>query len=82
MKQNKFAKLMAILALLWIIISIIWTWLLAIIGDNNSQQIELSPEQIQQIQDMINSQTWTTDSSSWEIINIENLIEEQNIETN
>jgi len=82
MKQNKFAKLMAILALLWIIVSIIWTWLLAIFGNNTSQQVELSPEQIQQIQDMINSQSWATQSSSWEIIDIENLIEEQNIETN
>lgn len=82
MKQNKFAKLMAILALLWIIVSIIWTWLLAIFGNNTNQQVELSPEQIQQIQDMINSQSWATQSSSWEIIDIENLIEEQNIETN
>jgi preprotein translocase subunit SecG len=82
MKQNKFAKLMAILALLWIIVSIIWTWLLSIFGNNTNQQIELSPEQIQEIQDMINSQSWATQSSSWEIIDIENLIEEQNIETN
>lgn len=82
MKQNKFAKLMAILALLWIIVSIIWTWLLAIFGNNTNQQIELSPEQIQEIQDIINSQSWATQSSSWEIIDIENLIEEQNIETN
>lgn len=82
MKQTKIAKVMAILALAWIIISVIWTWLLVIFDNsNNQQQVDLTPEQIEEIQNMINSQTWTTQSSSWEI-NIESSLSWQTIETN
>lgn len=83
MKQTKIAKIMAILALAWIIVSIIWTWLLVIFDSSNSQQQnELSPEQIEQIQNIINSQSWTTKSSSWELIEIEKSLSWQKIEIN
>lgn len=83
MKQTKMAKIMAILALTWIIVSVIWTWLLVIFDSSNSQtQQNLTPEQIKEIQNMINSQTWATQSSSWEIIDIENSLSWQTIETN
>ena len=63
---QKWAKIMATLALLWIIISIIWTWLMVIVWNNsNNSEIELTPEQIAEIQTMINSQSWNT--STWEL---------------
>lgn len=72
---NKWAKIMASLALLWIIISIIWTWLMVIVWNNkNSSEVELTPEQIAEIQTMINSQSWST-SSTWETIWTWNIIE-------
>lgn len=57
---------MASLALLWIIISILWTWLMVIIWNNkNTSETELTPEQIAEIQSMINSGSWNT--STWEL---------------
>ncbi len=83
MKQTKIAKVTAILALIWIIVSIIWTWILVIFDSTtNQQQTELTPEQIEEIQNMINSQTWASQSSSWKVINIENSLSWQTIETN
>ena len=63
---QKWAKIMASLALLWIIISILWTWLMVIVWNNkNTSETELTPEQIAEIQSMINSQSWNT--STWEL---------------
>ncbi len=63
---QKWAKIMASLALLWIIISIIWTWLMVIVwGNKNTSETELTPEQIAEIQSMINSGSWNT--STWEL---------------
>lgn len=63
---QKWAKIMASLALLWIIISIIWTWLMVIVWSNkNTSETELTPEQIAEIQSMINSGSWNT--STWEL---------------
>ncbi len=63
---QKWAKIMASLALLWIIISILWTWLMVIIWNNkNTSETELTPEQIAEIQSMINSGSWNT--STWEL---------------
>lgn len=36
MSNQKWAKIMAFLALLWIIVSIVWTGLLFLLEDNNS----------------------------------------------
>lgn len=61
MKKNKWIKIMAFLALFWIIIWIVWTWLLIILEKtNNSDNIEqeITPEQLKQLQEMFNS--WST----------------------
>ena len=63
-KKNRMTQIMAFLALFWIVIWIIWTWLLVFFGENNSEQT-LSPEQYTELQEYINSQsgavieTWT-----------------------
>ncbi len=62
--KKKWAKIMAVLALLWIIISIVWTWLL-VIFQGNQQNTEPTQEQIEQIQKLINSGSWNT--STWEL---------------
>jgi len=64
---------MATIALFWIVLSIIGTWLIIIFSDNWNQQVELTPDQIEQLQDLIKSQSGTT--STWEIDTIENTIE-------
>ena len=74
---QKWAKIMASLALLWIIISIIWTWLMVIVwGNKNTSETELTPEQIAEIQSMINSGSWNT--STWETSWTGNTIETNN----
>lgn len=65
-KKNTVAKIMASLALLWIIISIIWTSLLFIFWNNN-QNVELTPEQIQELQELMNSYSGSIETSSWEL---------------
>ncbi len=60
---QKWAKIMASLALLWIIISILWTWIQVLISSKKTP--ELTPEKIAEIQEMIKSQSWTT--STWEL---------------
>ena len=64
---------MAFLALFWIIISVIGTGLIIIFDNNSNQQIEYTPEQIEQIQQYMDSlsgstMSWTT--ASWEILEI------------
>lgn len=74
-KKNKMTKIMAILALFWIIIWIVWTWILIIVNwwkSSNTEQT-LTPEQYKDIQKLIKSQwwtwsldnTWTTTSKTW-----------------
>lgn len=80
MAQKKWAKVMAILALIWIIVSIFWTGLLVFVQDNNvNNGQELTPEQIQEIQDMVNSQSGAT-NQTWSTQTGE-LIEEQDTQT-
>jgi len=68
MAKNKWIKVMAVLALFWIIVWIIWTWLLIIFWNNKSQNTEqsLTPEQIKQLQEMIKTNSWIT-ISTWSI---------------
>ncbi len=66
MKNKIAAKIMATLALLWIIISIVWTSLLFIFW-NNTQNVELTPEQIQELQELMNSYSGSLETSSWEL---------------
>ena len=71
--KNKWSKIMAALALFWIILSILWTWLIIIFSGNWNTQVELTQEQIKEIQELINTQTGTT--STWELIWTWNTIE-------
>ena len=60
-KRNKWIQIMAFLALFWIIIWIIWTWLLIIFGNSNSSNEQsLTPEQYIELQKMIEAQSWVT----------------------
>lgn len=72
--KKRWAQIMAILALLWIIISIVWTSLIFIFSNNNVER-ELTPEEIKEIQWLIDSESENIESSSWEVnwswINIE-----------
>lgn len=69
---KKWAKIMAVLALLWIIVSILWTWLIVILQNGNKQP-EITQEQYEKIQQLINSQSWST--STWELNGTWNTIE-------
>lgn len=65
MKKWLLPKIVAGLALAWILIWILWTAILYILSpkqelDTNSQEIKLSPEQMQQLKDL----TWTWDDNS------------------
>lgn len=63
--KNKWAQIMAILALIAIIWSILWTWMIVLFSNNSQVETELTQEQIEQIQELIKSQSWTT--STWEL---------------
>lgn len=54
MKKNKVSQLIAAIALFAIVIWIIGTWILVLTAGSNTQNIELSQEELQQI---INSQS-------------------------
>ena len=70
-KQKKWVKIMAFLALFWIIISLIWTWVLVLFSSNNTNTIneqKLTVEQYAQLQQLIESQTWAeiiTETLTW-----------------
>lgn len=68
MRKNKTTQVMAILALLWIVIWIIWTGVLFIFSNSSSQQ-EISAEQYAELQEYINSLSWTTNTWSLEETN-------------
>lgn len=73
MKQSKMTKIVAIFALFWIIISVIWTWILVFYEmyfSSNNTEVSLTQEQLQEI---IKSYSWTT--WSWELVedNLKNL---------
>jgi hypothetical protein len=71
-KQKKWVKIMAFLALFWITIWIIWTWVLVLFSWNNttpSNTQTLSAEDYAKLQEMIESQSWITAESQVEIIN-------------
>lgn len=63
-RKNIAAKVMAFLALFWIVISVIWTGLIIIFDNwNQNQEIQLTPEQLEELQELMNSQSWA--SSTW-----------------
>lgn len=77
MKKNAMTKIIAGLAFFWIILSIVWTWLLIIFNEPQTQ--EFSAEQMAEIQQMIDSQSGAT-THSWEVTIPEaNISDEVNI---
>ncbi|NVP17806.1 hypothetical protein HUU51_03745 [Candidatus Gracilibacteria bacterium] len=76
MKQ-KGAKIMASLALIAVIGSVIGTGIMFIFQGGNNQEAQLTPEQIAQIQELINSQSGST-TSTGEISGTGNIIEINN----
>jgi len=62
---------MAFLALFWIVIWIIWTWALVLFNwnNNNTEQKTLTAEQYAQLQQLLESQTWTNIDSEMKVIN-------------
>lgn len=71
---NKWVKFMAIFALAWILISIIWTWIIFVIWNNNQEQIELNEGDSLDVNKFLESiqeneiSTWETET--WKILEI------------
>jgi hypothetical protein len=66
-KKNGIVKIMAFLALFWIIIWIIGTWILVLLGWwNTSTEQTLTPEEYLELQELMNSQSGNTlEEVSW-----------------
>lgn len=67
MKNNTGVKIIASLALLWIVISIIGTWILLIFESSRTPteaQKTLTPEQLAELQKLIESQSWSLNIDS------------------
>ncbi len=63
-KKNRFVTIMAIFALFWIIIWIAWTWLLIMFSKwNTAEEQTITPEQYLELQELMNSQSGSIDSS-------------------
>jgi hypothetical protein len=77
MKKNTITRIIAGLAFFWIVLSILSTWLLLIFSE--PQTHEFSPEQLAEIQKMIDSQTWATSASGELIIPELNISDEVEI---
>ena len=83
MSSNKKTQIIAAIALLCIIISIIWTWLLFILWNNNtSEQTELTPEQITEIQKMIEEQSKVDNYIIDDNIEIQDFTNDEELESN
>ena len=73
-KKHKITQIMAVLALFWIIIWIVWTAILFIFSKQQTTvEQTLSPEQMAELQDYINSLSGSTDENgaietmTWEV---------------
>ena len=72
MKKNTWAKVMALFALLWILISIVWTWVLIIydmyLSPKNTSEQKITQAQLEELMKnyswSINS-SWITINGSW-----------------
>jgi len=82
MKKTSWTKIMAILALFWILISIIWTWALIIYDiytwwtNNWNQQQEITKEQLNALLKAYSwslTSSWITVVNSWTVINQDTL---------
>lgn len=67
--KNKLTKIMAAIALFCIILSIIWTWLIVIFSSTTTP-VELTPEQIEQVQQAIEDQQ----AESGDVVDIEDIL--------
>ncbi len=70
-RQKKWVKIMAFFALFWITISLIWTWVLVLLSWNNtdsSNEQKISAEQYAQLQQLLESQSWTIIDTQTETI--------------
>ena len=66
MSTNKWAKIMAILALAGILISIFWTWVLFIV--ENKQAKKAYEEEVQKYYQLLQEQnSWNTEINSGEV---------------
>ena len=70
MKKWLLPKIVATIALAWILIWILWTAILYVLSPkqevdttNNSKEIKLSPEQLKQLKEL----TWTWNDNSWSL---------------
>lgn len=73
-KKNRIIKIMAFLALFWIIIWIVGTWVLVLLGNwNTSTKQTLTEDEYLELQELINSQSGnTTEENTW-TLDTENL---------
>lgn len=61
MKKNGLAKVFAIFALVWIAVSVVWTWILVLVSSNEVTQQTFTQEELN---DMIQISTWAVSSGS------------------
>lgn len=73
-KKVKLAQIVAFIALFAILASVVSTWILILFSGNGQPEVEteLTPEQIEELKNLINSQsgetsTWS-ETESWEIL--------------
>ncbi len=66
-KKNRYVQIVALFALFWIIIWIVWTWVLMLFnGQKTTSEKTISPEQKLELQNLINSQSGNTvDTGTW-----------------
>ncbi len=69
--RNKWAKIMAIFALVWIVISVIWTWILYVVESNRVENTEINAEELQKLIEQMKTNSWETlswETNSWETL--------------
>lgn len=65
--KNRYVQIVALFALFWIIIWIVWTWVLMLFnGQKSTGEQTISPEQQLELQNLMNSQSGNTvDTGTW-----------------
>jgi hypothetical protein len=70
MKKKMLPKIMAFIALFWIIISFIWVWILSILSPgktNNNTNTTMTKEELEEFVRNYKTSSWTIKTSSWNI---------------
>jgi len=65
MKKTKTAKAFAIFALLWIILSIVWTWILVLTSGENTGNYPSETLTQDKLQEILNNSTVETTVKVW-----------------